>query len=156
MCSENKNIFLVFKKPMQWNESHNVALVKEILLFEPWLHRHGMPERGQIWKRIAESLNQIQVPCFKVDDRSVKDHYKLLEKSFNEKTSNEEKATAIAPPEQSKLDQGIPSIMEQVRDFDSKRMEEKHQKELETNKDTEIAEEFRKVRQKHLEKQNGG
>ena len=44
--------------------------------------------------------------------------------------------------------------MEQFRDFDSKRMEEKHQKELETNKDTEIAEEFRKVRQKHLEKQN--
>ena len=89
---------------MQWNESHNNALVKEILLFEPWLHRHGTPERGQIWKRIAESLNQIQEPCIKVDDRSVKGHYKLLEKSFNEKTSDEEKATGIAPPEQSKLD----------------------------------------------------
>ena len=35
--------------------------------------------------------------------------------------------------------------MEQFRDFDSKRMEEKHQKELQTNKDTEMAEEFRKV-----------
>ena len=54
--------------------SHNVALVREILLFEPWLHRHGTPEHGQIWKRIAESLNQIMEPCFKVDDRSVRDH----------------------------------------------------------------------------------
>ena len=71
MCSENKNIFLMFRKPML---SHNVALVREILLFEPWLHRHGTPEHGQIWKRIAESLNQIMEPCFKVDDRSVRDH----------------------------------------------------------------------------------
>ena len=74
MCSENENIFLVFTKPILWTESHDVALVREIILLEPWLHRHGTPERGQIWKRIAESLNQIQEPCFKVDDRSVRDH----------------------------------------------------------------------------------
>ena len=130
---------------MLWTESHNVALVREILLFEPWLHRHGTPERGQIWKRIAESLNQIQEPCFKVDDRSVRDHYKLLEKKFNKKISNEEKATGIAPPEESELDQGIRSIIEQFHNFDSKRMEEKHQKELKSNKYTEIAEKFRKA-----------
>ena len=78
MCSENKNIFLVFTKPMTWTESHTFSLVREILLFEPWLHRHGTPERGQIWKRIAESLNQVQEPCFKVNDRPVRDHYTLL------------------------------------------------------------------------------
>ena len=75
----------------------------------------------------------------------MRDHYKLSEKKFNKKTSNEEKATGIAPPEESELDQGIRSIIEQFHDFDSKRMEEKHQKELKTNKDTEIAEEFRKA-----------
>ena len=66
MCSENKNIFFVFRKPMSWTESYILALVREILLFEPWLHRHGTQERGQLWKSIAESLNQIQEPCFKV------------------------------------------------------------------------------------------
>ena len=124
MCSENKNIFLVLRKPMLWTESRNVALVREILLFEPWLHRYGTPERGQIWKRIAESLNQIQKPCFKVDDESVRDHYKLLEKKFDKKTSNE--ATGIALPKESELDQGIRSVIEQFLEFDSKRMEEKH------------------------------
>ena len=49
---------------MIWNESHNFSLVREILLFEPWLHRHGTPERGQIWKRTAKGQNQIQEPCF--------------------------------------------------------------------------------------------
>ena len=48
-------------------------------------------------------------------------HYKLLEKNFNKKTSKKEKATGIAPPEESELDQGIRSISEQFHDFDSKR-----------------------------------
>ena len=128
---------------MQWTENHDLALVREILLFEPWLQRHGTPERGQIWKRIAESLNQIQDLYFKVDDRAVRDHYKLLEKKFSKKNSDEEKATGIAPPEESELDQGLRDIIDQFHDFDSKRMEEKHQKELKTNKETLIAEEFR-------------
>ena len=93
--------------------------------------------------RIAEILNQIHEPSFKVDDRSVRDHYKILEKKFSKKTSNKEKATGIATPEESELDQGIRNIIEQFPDFDSKRMEEKHDKELKTNKDTEMAEEFR-------------
>ena len=145
MRSQTKNVFLVFRKPMQWTESHNLAQIREILLFEPWLHRHGTSERGQIWKRIAESLNKIQEPFFKVDDRLVRDHYKLLEKAFNKKTSNEEKATGIAPLEESELDQGIRNIVEQFHDFYSKLIEKKHQKELKTNKDTEIAEEFRNI-----------
>ena len=65
-------------------------MVREILLFETWLQKHGTPERGQIWKRIDESLNQIQEPSFKVDDRSVR------EKKFSKKNSNEEKAAGIA------------------------------------------------------------
>ena len=117
-------------------------MVKEILLFKLWLDRHDTPERGQIWKHIADSLNQIQEPCFKVDDKPLRNHYKLLEKKFNKKTSNEEKVTGIAPPEESELDQVIYNIIEQLHDFDSKRMEGKHQKEVNTNKDTEIAKEF--------------
>ena len=130
---------------MLWTESHNFALEREIIQFKPWFHRHGTPEHGQIWNRIAESLNQIQEPCFKVDNRSVRDHYKLIEKRLNKKISNEEKAIGIAPPEESALDQGIHSIIEKFHDFDPKCMEEKHQKDLKTNKDTEIAEEFRKA-----------
>ena len=78
-------------------------------------------------------------------DSSVRDHYKLLEKKINKKTSNEEKATGIVPPEESELDQGIRNTIEQVHDFDDKCMEEKYQKGLKTNKDTEMAEECRNV-----------
>ena len=48
-------------------ELHDTAPGK-LILFEPWLQRHGSQERGQIWKRIAESVNQIQEITFKVDE----------------------------------------------------------------------------------------
>ena len=68
---------------------------------------------------------------------------KITKKKFNKKTSHEEKATRIASAEESELDQGVGNIIEQFQGFDSKRMEDKYQKELKTNNNTEIAEEFR-------------
>ena len=68
---------------------------------------------------------------------------KITKKKFNKKTSHEEKATRIASAEESELDQGVGNIIEQFQGFDSKQMEDKYQKELKTNNNTEIAEEFR-------------
>ena len=90
--------------------------MREILLFEPWIQKHGSTERGLVWKRIAESLNQLQEPLFRVDDRACRDHYKLLEKKFKKKVSDENRATGIAPPEESEVDVVIRDIMEQFKE----------------------------------------
>ena len=59
---------------MTWTERHN-EMLREILLFEPWVEKHGSTERGHVWKRIVESLNQVQEPLlFRVDDRACRDH----------------------------------------------------------------------------------
>ena len=50
---------------MTWTERHNEMLLREILLFESWIQKHGSTERGLVWKRIAESLNQLQEPLFR-------------------------------------------------------------------------------------------
>ena len=42
-----------------------------------WIYRHGSIERGNTWKRITESLNALEHPIFKVDNRAVRDRYKL-------------------------------------------------------------------------------
>ena len=68
---------------------------------------------------------------------------KITKKKFKKKTSNEEKATRTASAKDSELDQGVGNIIEQFQGFDSKRMEDKYQKKLKTNNNTEIAEEFR-------------
>ena len=63
---------------MRWTSDHDLALVKEILVYEPWEHRHGSAERGKVWESIAESLNGLAQLYFRVTQRSVRDRFKLL------------------------------------------------------------------------------
>ncbi len=68
---------------MQWLKEHDTAIVRETLLFMPWQHRHGSPERGMVCSQIAESLTGLTQPKFKtLDSRSVRERYKVLEKRF--------------------------------------------------------------------------
>ena len=128
---------------MHWTDLHDTLMIREIILFEPWVYRFGSVERGESWKRIAESLNQLQEVKFLVDDRAVRDHYNRLEKKFKNKTQNELNASGIAPDEETELDVGIRDIMEQFHDFDSKRVLEKTEKDKKANQETAAAEEFR-------------
>lgn len=129
---------------MQWTEEHDTMLVREIMLFEPWLQRFGSVERGEVWKRISESLNQISIVRFSVDDRAVRDRFKRLEKRIKQKTANENNATGIAPPEDTEIENGIREITEQFHDFDTKRAAEKAEKDNKATQETAAAEEMRK------------
>eukprot|EP00794_Sanderia_malayensis_P012617 gene12617-13906_t len=87
-------------KPMQWLQEHDVALVREILLFQPWQHKHGSPERGMAWTRISESLTSLKEPSFKpLDARSVRERYKLLEKRFKKENDEDRRASGTSPEE---------------------------------------------------------
>ena len=63
---------------MHWSDEHNIMLVRECLLYEPWKYKQGSVERGQIWKRISEALNVLEHPMFKVSDRSIRNRLNLL------------------------------------------------------------------------------
>ena len=45
---------------------------------QPFKAKKGSPERGRIWNLVAESLNQIDKPKFKVNKRSVRERFNLL------------------------------------------------------------------------------
>ena len=70
---------------MCWTPLHDEIFIREVLLFQPWEQRKGTPERGTIWKNIAESLNAIKEPIFKVELRSVREHFNLLQKKYLKK-----------------------------------------------------------------------
>ena len=101
---------------MNWREEHCVMLIREILLYEPWKYKHGSVERGQVWKRIAESLCALEEPIFRVDDRSVRDKYNLLVKQFRKKENSERRESGIAPEEESEVDKGLRDIIEQFEE----------------------------------------
>ena len=102
----------------------------EILLFEPWEQRYGSPERGLVWKQIADSLTSYEEAKFKIlDSRSVRDRYKALVKKYKKKESEELCASGISP-EHTELDDAIHNAIQRFDEADKlHKQATKHKKE---------------------------
>ncbi|RDD36925.1 hypothetical protein TrispH2_011351 [Trichoplax sp. H2] len=71
--------------PMVWSSTHNSYLLREIFANKPWIHRFQSVDRGAVWRKIAENLNACQSTIFRVDHRSVRDHYNVLKNKYHKK-----------------------------------------------------------------------
>ena len=80
---------------MEWTEEHDNCLCQEILVVEPFKYKKGSTSRGQIWEKIANNLNSLELPRFKVSKRAVRERYTLLREKFKAKMKDEEKASGI-------------------------------------------------------------
>ena len=80
---------------MEWTEQHDDCLCQEILVLEPFKAKKGSIARGQIWDKIANNLNSLEHPQFRVTKRSVRERYTLLSDKFRAKMRHEEKASGI-------------------------------------------------------------
>ena len=91
------------------------------------------PERGQAWENIAQQLNAIVQPSFRVTARSVWDRFSLLS-TKNAQKLREEKASGIAV-EQTELDNLLEEILEREKvaklKFDSQDLENKNKSDKE-------------------------
>ena len=56
-------------------------------------------KRGKPWTQIADILNSIENPAFRVTQRSIRERFSLREKAFVRKIKDEEKACGISPDE---------------------------------------------------------
>ena len=79
---------------------------------EPYKYKVGSPKRGNAWTQIADILNSISEPKFRVNQRAVRDRFNLLEKTFKKKMADEEKASGINPQELSNNELAIQEIIE--------------------------------------------
>ena len=82
---------------MRWTSGHDdLMFLREVLVHEPWKQKYKSQERGNVWERIAESLNGLNTVCelyFKVTQRSVRDRYKLLVDNFKKREQEEAAAS---------------------------------------------------------------
>ncbi|CAB4025800.1 Hypothetical predicted protein [Paramuricea clavata] len=114
------------KKAMTWTDEHNEVLIREMFLFQPWNYKKGSQQRGHAWEMISDSLNDLNTPMFGVTQKSVRDHYTLLQKQQKRRLREEEKASGISP-EPSEVEIAIEEMIElfRSRDDDDKVLEEK-------------------------------
>lgn len=128
---------------MQWTDEHDQVFVREILCFEPWKFRHNSLERGQIWTNVAESLCLLEIPKFRVTQRSVRDRFSLLTKKYKKKIAAEEKASGISPNE-TELDIAMGDILERFSEADAEHEKANNEKKKKVEEDSGKAEEMRK------------
>ena len=63
---------------MEWTEQYDNCLCQKIPAPEPFEAKKGSIVRGQIWDKIANNLNSLQHPQFRVTKRSVRERITLL------------------------------------------------------------------------------
>ena len=114
---------------MRWTKDHDLILLKEILLFEPYSQKRGSPERGRVWEQIAESLNGQREDkiLFKVSQRSVRDRFNVLKNNFAKRQREEERASGISP-EISEVDECLEDIIERLKERDENQRKENEEK----------------------------
>ena len=78
-------IFFRNSGKMEWNEKKDILLCLEVLQAEPYRAKEKTVGRAQAWEKIANILNQRAE--FKVNKRSVRDHYMVLVEKFKKKTT---------------------------------------------------------------------
>ncbi|KAJ7363111.1 hypothetical protein OS493_011385 [Desmophyllum pertusum] len=64
-------------KYFQWTTDHDVIMCREVLVSEPYKFKQRTPERGKAWESVAQQLNSIHHPNFRVTSRSVCDRQNM-------------------------------------------------------------------------------
>ena len=108
-------LYLLRASPMTWTSEKDEALCKEILLLEPFRFRPRTKESGTTWSQVAEDLRQIKSLNMTVDQRAVRDRYKILKSHFLQKMTEEEKGSGIAPPELTPVEAALEEIIEKKK-----------------------------------------
>ena len=96
---------------MYWSERHDVLLCREILVVNPFTTKKKTVHRGAKWSEVAEALNSVSDPVFKVDQRAVRERYNLLAQKLRRKLREEEKASWIET-DMSEVEQLLEDIIE--------------------------------------------
>ena len=80
---------------MEWTTEHDMFFCREVIAFDLYQYKPGSKEKGQCLDRIVESLNSIEEPWLRVDQRSLRDRIKKLIKLYVGKRSKAMQASGV-------------------------------------------------------------
>ena len=62
---------------MEWTETHDLILAKEVRASEPWIFKARTVDRGKVWNAITDRLNDETSVKFQVKKKNVQEHFFL-------------------------------------------------------------------------------
>ena len=118
-------------------------LCREVLVMEIFKYPKRSKERGELWHKIATSLNNTSTIKFSVNKRSVRDRLTLLINKYREKINKEEKSSGIACDDDSEVEIAVAEIIEKEKAADLLRKENSNTLTKKDENDKASAEEVR-------------
>ena len=91
------NKIIISLRKRKWAQLHDDLLLGEVLNSEVWLTKPGSMERGDKWKAIVDTLNDIECPEFATNQRSARELFHYLFEKRKVKNREEERASGISP-----------------------------------------------------------
>ncbi|XP_065060339.1 trichohyalin-like [Rhopilema esculentum] len=128
---------------MVWSQEHDLLLLREILVSQPFKFPFGSRERGQCWSKVAKRLNDCQNQKFYVDQRAVRERFEKIERDFRRRMAQEERASGIAV-EENELDQALEDIIGFTEAAEEELARKAEEKKNNREKEKETAEDVRK------------
>ena len=132
---------------MKWSEMHDVYLCREILFIKPYQFKSGSTHSGNAWTSIANDLCTVEEISFTVNQKAVRDRYRLLLDKHKKKMRAQESESGSTTDE-TELDKLLENILEETEEALSSHDKETKEKQGKELLDRKKAEE---VRQKALE-----
>ena len=121
---------------------------------KPYKSKPNTPERGQAWESVAQQLNSIHQPIFRVTSRSVRDRFSLLSTKYAHKLRMEEKASGIEVW-QSALEKLIQEIVEREKNAKNELESKDRERKSKAEKEKASTEEVRKQAMERVAKRKG-
>ena len=90
-------------------------LCREVLVMEIFKYPKRSKERGELWHKIATSLNNTSTIKFSVNKCSVRDRLTLLINKYREKINKEEKSSGIACDDDSEVEIAVAENIEKEK-----------------------------------------
>lgn len=72
-----------------------MLFLREVLVSDLFMYRKSSVERGQVWEDIADKLNALEFPKFRVSQRYLRDKLNKLLKWFKKKDREEISASGM-------------------------------------------------------------
>ncbi len=114
-----------------WREKHEIFLLREVIIHEPYKFKVSSKERGAAWTAIASELEGGF--GMKVNQRSVREKFSRMIESFKKKEAVERRASDV---KYSEKDQALLDILERMAECDEINEQERQRQ----NQDLETAE----------------
>ena len=119
-----------------WREKHEMFLLREVIIHEPYKFKVGSKERGAAWTAIASELEGGF--DMKVNQRSVREKFNRMIEGFKK-----QRASGV-DVEYNEKDQALLDILERMVECDEVNEQERQRQNQRQNQEVETAEEMRK------------